>query len=411
MAMPTKDDVIDLVVECTRWRSSFNRDWTRMHALRILAAVASWSKSRAATWTAVFLAAWLAGCGDSSPPAPRLASCAPGWIPTAPVVPNTLLDPWAMVWADGVLYQSRDIAQAVHAIVASPADGGDTTTLVLNDFATGMWIEGDNLLYSHDDRLMQIPRTGGDVTTILDGGPGSPSDPNLAPGLAGAFSTPLLDSSHFYWTTWNLSGDGFSHVWRLPRAGGPVEGFTPIPTQMAVGFAVLPDGVLVVGEHPASTLPLWDTFVAPSGGGNLRQLAPILGEFISVDSASALWRASSNTSDSSKLTYAVMVSPADGSPAIPLSHDLPNLFQADRGISDGQGGYYLTGYESFDDGRFHFSVFLVDSAGSATRLACDPGTDFAYSRRSAVSPSALYLAVNHTPGWTIVKIPRTLQKP
>jgi hypothetical protein len=30
---------------------------------------------------------------------------------------------------------------------------------------------------------------------------------------------------------------------------------------------------------------------------------------------------------------------------------------------------------------------------------------------SAVAPSALYLAVNHTPGWTIVKIPRTLQKP
>jgi len=316
-----------------------------------------------------------------------------------------------MVWADGVLYQSREIAKSVLAIVASPADGGDTTTLVLNDFATGMWVEGDNLLYSHGDQLMQVPRVGGDVTTILDGGPGSPSDPNVAPGLAGAFSTPLLDLSYFYWTTWNLSGDGFSHVWRMPRVGGPIEGFTPIPMQTAVGFAVLPDGALVVGEHPATSAPLWDTFVAPFGGGNPRQLAPILGTFISVDNAGALWSECKSTSDSSKFTCAAMVSPADGSPAVPLSRDLPNLFQPSRGISDGQGGHFLTGYESFDDGRFHFSVFLVDNAGSATRLACDPGTDYSYSRMSAVAPSALYLAVNHTPGWTIVKIPRTLQKP
>ena len=105
-----------------------------------------------------------------------------------------------------------------------------------------------------------------------------------------------------------------------------------------------------------------------------------------------------------------MVSPADGSPTVLPSNDLPNLFQPSRGISDGQGGYFLTGYESFDDGQFHFSVFLVDSAGSATRLACDPGTDYSYSRMSAVAPSALYLAVKHTPGWTIVKIPSTLQK-
>jgi hypothetical protein len=317
----------------------------------------------------------------------------------------------AMVWADGVLYQSRAIAQSVYAIVASPADGGDITTLVLNDFATGMWIEGDNLLYTHGDRLMQVPRAGGDVTTILDGGPGSPSDPNVAPGLADAFSTPLLDSSNFYWTTWDVSYTGFSHVWRLPRAGGPVEGFTPIPTYTALGISVLADGVLVVGEQLAPSLPLWHTFVAPFGGGNLRQLAPILGDFMSVDSAGALWSACSPTSESSKFICAAMVSPADGSPAVPLSHDLPNLFQPSQGISDGQGGHFLTGYESFDDGHYHFSEFLVDSAGSATRLACDPGTDYSYSRTSAVAPSALYLAVNHTPGWTIVKIPRTLQKP
>jgi sugar lactone lactonase YvrE len=87
-------------------------------------------------------------------------------------------------------------------------------------------------------------------------------------------------------------------------------------------------------------------------------------------------------------------------------------FEAAKGIPDGQGGYYLTGYEPFDDGRTHYSVFWVDGAGSARRLACDPGAEIiAYSNQSAVSPDALYLPVTHTDGWTIVKIPRTAQKP
>ena len=47
------------------------------------------------------------GCdGTSHLPRPSLASCTPGWTPTALFL-ETARGPQAMVWSNGVLYQSR----------------------------------------------------------------------------------------------------------------------------------------------------------------------------------------------------------------------------------------------------------------------------------------------------------------
>jgi hypothetical protein len=79
---------------------------------------------------------------------------------------------------------------------------------------------------------------------------------------------------------------------------------------------------------------------------------------------------------------------------------------ADWGSPDGQGGRLLSGIEIFDDLLIHRELFLVGADGSATRLACNPSNDVTYLGAGAVSPDALYLTVNDSNGWVIVKVPR-----
>src|SRR4029078_9648232 len=98
------------------------------------------------------------GCGGGDGPSyARLDSCPQaGWQPTGPLQPSFPPGPLAMTWADGLLYQAME-TPGNGSIIVAPADGGDPTVLVENDWARSLWIEGDNLLYTADDRLMQVP--------------------------------------------------------------------------------------------------------------------------------------------------------------------------------------------------------------------------------------------------------------
>jgi len=340
------------------------------------------------------------GCdGTSHLPRPSLASCTSGWIPTSLSLEKAL-GPRAMVWANGVLYQSwTDVPTIGEAIVSTPADGGSVTTLVPNDWANGIWVEGDNVLYAHDDRLMQVPITGGSPTAILDGGQaGAASTPPTY------FGTSLLDPSWFYWATSNETG--VSQVWRMPRSGGAPEALAPLPLQNVSNLVALSDGVLVEGTQPLGAGGTWNALVAPFGGGNPQPLDPIGYQFVSVDSGGAIWTAFTGAPDALDETFQVRISPADGSPATPLSPELPIGFLADWGSPDGQGGRLLSGNEIFDDLLIHREVFLVGADGSATRLACNPSNDVTYLGAGAVSPDALYMTVNDPNGWVIVKVPR-----
>ena len=321
-------------------------------------------------------------------------------MPTS-LFPDTRPAPGAMVWADGVLYQSGAVVPGVgQSIVSTPANGGSVTTLVPGAWANGIWVEGGNVLYAHTDQLTQVPVTGGNPTTILDGGQTA-----AAAASDTYFGASLLDPSWFYWATSNFTA--VSQLWRMPRAGGAPEAFAPLPLESVSNLVVVSDGVLVEGSQPLGG-GTWNALVAPFGGGNPRPLDPIGYEFVSVDSGGAVWTAFTGAPDALDETFEVRISPIDGSPATLLSPELPIGFAADWGSPDGQGGRYLTGIEIFDDLLIHREVFLVGADGSATRLACNPSNDVTFLGAGAVSPDALYLTVNdsNTNDWTTVKIPR-----
>jgi hypothetical protein len=297
-----------------------------------------------------------------------------------------------MVWANGVLYLSRANPSTGQGIAAIPTDGGDVTTLVPTDSANGIWVEGDNVLYAHDDRLMQVPITGGSPTVILDGGQAGPTD------------ALLLDPSWFYWTTSNETR--FSQVWRMPRSGGALEALGSFPLQYVSSLVALSDGVLLEGWNAPGGSGTWNALVAP-GGGDPRPLDPIEYEPVSVDSGGVIWTAPTGARDGLDETFQVRISPANGSPATPLSAELPIGFSADWGSPDGEGGRILSGNEIFDDLLIHREVFLVAADGSATRLACNPSNDATYLGTGAVSPDAVYLNLYDLKnGWVIVKVPR-----
>jgi hypothetical protein len=351
------------------------------------------------------------GCGDGDsnrPPYATLASCpAAGWLPTGPLRTDTILGPQAMAWAEGLLYQAYQSLPATHTsgIAVAPADGGDPTVIVDDDWATSLWIEGDNLLYTHDDRLMQVPRAGGAKAMVLAGGvvtlaPNVPESMVTYPALA------ALDSAYFYFTTWGYADGRLVRGWRIPRAGGDVEALGLVPVTLTTGVAIASDGLLIGGDAPEGSPALWAAGVAT--GGSVRMLDPITYWLAGVDAGGAVWNAIRHVNSELDERFEVMVSPVDGSPARPLSAGLPVEFIADKLISDGQGGRFISGLEKFEDLTTHRSVFFVDGNGVTVRLGCDPSSDIPGIESAALGADALYLAVNYFDGlgWTIVKVPR-----
>jgi hypothetical protein len=308
-----------------------------------------------------------------------------------------LMMPRSMAWADGILYQA-----AWSAILAAPAEGGVLQTLVADVHPEGIWVEGDQVLYSVLNQLVQVPRNGGSPTVILDGG--STPDPSAASGQTLLVADQrILDAGYFYWTSIPHNAAG-TFVSRIPRMGGTVEVIAELPILGVGGMALVSDGVLAAGFDGNGN----SAVVAPFGGGPLRLLASSMryGSLLSVENAGTIW--SIRNIDG---TYVLMLSPSDGSPTSPLSPALPNNISWDWVYPDGNGGHFLSAWEAFEDGGFHRSVFLLSADGSTTRLACDPSQNISGFRGTALSPDALYVAVGGGAGWSIVKVPRTVQHP
>lgn len=343
--------------------------------------------------TLLLVFAW-PGCGGlGKPPGPpRVDDCASGWNVTAISGNDTLMMPRSMTWAQGVLYEA-----AWSAVLAVPADGSVQQTLVADVYPTGIWAEGNNVLYSAGNQLLQVARTGGNATVIVDGGP--VPDPSAPSGETQAAGEPtMLDAAYFYWSSLTYDGRG-TLVSRIPRVGGTAEVIAELPLVLVGGLAVVPDGVLAAGLHGNT----YSAMIAPFDGGSLRVLASgfAYGSLLSVEPAGTIWRI-----PDSFLTYALMLSPSDGSPTRPLATTLPDHMTWEWASPDGNGGHFLSARERFDDGTSHRSIFFLSASGSTTRLACEPVEASGDIRGTALSPDALYLTINRLgSGWSIVRVP------
>ena len=349
-----------------------------------------------------FAVAGLAAC-DSDPPLPSLATCSSGWTAVTPMNDNLFAMPRAMVWQDGVVYQA-----SAQGLVAVPVDGGEVIDVVSDRPVTGVWVEGDNVIYSLDDQLYAVPRAGGDSTLLFDGG--RQNDPSSgSSGQDHIGQRQYLDSNAFYWTTtaYPYATDG-SHVWRVLRTGGAVEGFALLPIETVDALSVRSDGVLAVGQSTTVGGPFYSAFLAPFAHGAAREvpLSPTPDTIISADNEALLWSVYTGNRQGSRETHEVWISPADGSPAKRLSRNLPGELQATWSIPNEQGGHVIGGVEPFDDGVNHASVFHVSRDGNATRLACDASNNWPVYTATALAPDATYLSVRYDqPGWMLVRLP------
>ena len=63
--------------------------------------------------------------------------------------------------------------------------------------------------------------------------------------------------------------------------------------------------------------------MVPFDGGSPRRLAPIGDALVAIDASGALWTTITSEDESGTPAYETRLSPADGSPSVLLSADLP----------------------------------------------------------------------------------------
>jgi hypothetical protein len=184
------------------------------------------------------------------------------------------------------------------------------------------------------------------------------------------------------------------------------ENFGGVPLGGVTGMAETPHGLVVAGVSSHVDL-FWDAWLVPSDGRSPRRLAPIGDNLIAVDAGGALWTTIVSEDDSGDIESQVRLSPADGSPSVPLSPALPGTFSAERALPDGDGRRLLIGCEGLDDGTTHAAVFAVAADGAVARVAWDPAPEAPIVVNAAVASGALYLALQYDPSGppAIVKVP------
>jgi len=355
--------------------------------------------------TAVTLAA---SCGDQAvPPLQSAETCAGAWQPlSARYFGDERGDfsfaPWAIAYANGLIYY--DTSTTAAEIVALPVAGGSPSPVVPFQLAvTGLWAEGDHLLFANGSKFYSVPLTGGTPSLLFDalGGQQIP-DESLVQDVS---------PTHFYWNALDMSADGQSgmSVWRAARTGGnPVKlGFVPdnVVLPGVGGMALASDAVLFAGDLGFSA-------VVPFDGGAVRALAPGGDYYCGVDSSGAYW--ASVVGDPTEERFTIVFSPADGGArrtfwAYPPRHTLPfRIWQT------GDGSWLVIALQRFSDGLTHTSFWELDAAGNARLLACDPGGGNLspyIDTRPAFTPEAAFFMASYveatgTLAWEIARIAR-----
>jgi hypothetical protein len=328
-----------------------------------------------------------AGCGGSSgpPPLTDVAACSAAWQPITSPAEKGKYSP--LVFADGVLYYS---AQTDSDIRALSLTAGQETVIAPSNWAEGLWLEGDHLLFSEQSRFFSLPLAGGPAQLLFDGiGP----NPSLEPPLSVAQAVSATD------LVWLEQGGNGTLVKRVARAGGEPVTIGDLDQSLYQGMALSATAAIVATDLGyASMVPLDGSGARPlATGGHL---------FTAVTADGAYWMSETGT-QTAKMIFA----PADGGPARPFWPDLPYGVGPWRMWPDGAGGWIVNATQLFSDQRYHGSIWLLDTQGDARLAACDPvgGDNSAIvDSQPAVSDAAIYVAALAGSSLmnTIVRIPR-----
>ena len=184
----------------------------------------------------------------------------------------------------------------------------------------------------------------------------------------------------------------------MSAAGGAAEHLADLPAPSA-GQSNLhtltptPGGLLVAVEHNTSVA----AYLVPSAGGAPATLpvppaagtGSVWGEsLLGAGPSGVVWL---TDADASTVNLTDLSDPT--MPVLrPLWTDLPStLITSDLSAYPGgdDGSWIIGGFERFDDGQEHVSLWSVDAEGKGVRLGCNPTADTYYSGvLSAVLPTA-----------------------
>jgi hypothetical protein len=303
------------------------------------------------------------------------------------------------------------------SIRSMPISGGDAS-IVSNTPAYLMWLSGDAIDFANlDDKLWQVPLTGGTATLIADGMTAF-VEPTLAQVGALAF-----DGTFLYWDLFPQKGPAFWRLFRMPVAGGPAEQIAELPVpDPHVNWTALtptPQGLLVAFENS----PDVGAYLVPPGGQPMAlPSAPQAGG--SVDNAyvgngpgGVLWNTNVwNTPEAAVVTMSLTDLSNPGAPVWrPFWPDRPSSVVSEPlEAFPGDGDSWIIGaYELFDDGEYHADLWSVDSGGTGVRLGCDPsvgGSGPGIVNAVLVTPTFVYALVGLHPEsefhYAIVRMPR-----
>lgn len=335
----------------------------------------------------VVLGSAATGCVGSSGPHPLtdVATCSAAWQPITAPAEKGEYSP--LVFAGSTLYYSTEADNDIRALSLAT---GQETVIDPGDWAQGLWLETDHLLFSEQSRFFSLPLAGGTAQLLFDGiGPNPPVEPPLSFEQA-------VSATDFVWL--EQGGNG-NVVKRVARAGGDPVTIGDLNQEVYDGMALsLTAAIVATDLGYASAVPL--------DGSGARPLATGGQWFTAVTADGGYW-----TSETGTETAKMIFAPVDGGPVRPFWPDLPYGVAPWRMWPDGAGGWIVNATQLFSDQLYHGSIWLLNVQGEARLVACDPvgGDDAAIvGSQPAITDDAIYVAAlaGSSLMYTIVRVPR-----
>ena len=328
----------------------------------------------------------------------------------------------------GQIFLGNYVSNGNPAIASFPPGG--TPKVIHAGSSTGIWLDGDSLVYSENAALFTIPQSGG------------PPDP----GVVYATNTydpsvfeRALDAHFIYWFQYSQASAPYQ-LWRLARNGGVEEllssSFTTAElSQSAIsGIQPLGDYLLIYGLAQNINNPFaWSVSTTTNQRSNLPVLLPSPGDPTTTspyttmlgtsDEGAILWtRPYQTLTDMGSEPYRSFIyalGSVSGGALVPFDVKLPPRAIPLAAWSAGSGAWYLAATEEPQMDHLLASVWWVDATGRASRIGCDPvdwsdasGAGSQDNRRAslipaaAVTPAGLTFAITYSSArpWTIVSV-------
>ncbi|HEY7373938.1 MAG TPA: hypothetical protein VIF57_17390, partial [Polyangia bacterium] len=328
----------------------------------------------------------------------------------------------------GRIFLGNYISNGKQAI-ASFTPGG-TPNVIHEGTETGIWLDGDSVVYSENAALFTIPQTGG------------PPDPGVVYATntyqPGVFAQ-ALDAHFVYWFQYiQFSQSAPYQLWRLARNGGVEEllsSFTAADfgQNSISGIQPLGDYVLISGLATNLNTPFaWSVSMTTNQRSVLPVLLPNPGDpaissgyttlLGTSDDGALLWTRPDKTlmdmGNEPYNSFIYALGSVSGGALVPFDVKLPPRAIPLAAWSAGSGAWYLVATEEPQTDHLLASVWWVDATGRASRIGCDPvdwsaapGAGSQDHRRdnlipaAAVTPAGFTFAINNSGRpWTIVSV-------